>query len=185
MESIIVDQTRRRVGDSSGGGGGASAMRPRNKSVNSLSLSQLLLPNHQYFAPTSHYDLQQQQMSYWSSLPSPFSISDQIKLASPSQPPLLPLPPKATRSREKQTKPVSQRKGSGGRQCGREPKDQVQLQKKELQEATETLTEEEEEESSIYSLSPPPSNLPLPSFVLTRQAYKGVALEATAAGVDA
>ncbi|XP_074570976.1 uncharacterized protein LOC141827585 [Curcuma longa] len=169
MENIMVDQTRRRVVDSSGGGG--FAMRSRHMSLNSSSLNQLL-PNHQYFGPIlSHYNLQQQQqqpMGYWASLP-PASLQ--------FQPPLLPLPTKATRSTEKQAKPVNQRKGSSSSQCGSEAKDQARVERKEVHEAAERLTEEEE---CIYSLSPPPSNLPMPSFVLTRQKNKGVAVEAAA-----
>ncbi|XP_074580455.1 uncharacterized protein LOC141836885 [Curcuma longa] len=177
MKSIMVDQSRRRsVVDSSGGGGGGGggggfAMRSRHMSLNSSSLNQLL-PNHQYFGPISHYNLQQQQqqqMSYWASLP-PASLQ--------FQPPLLPLPTKATRSTEKQPKPGNQRKGSSSSQCGREPKGQARVERKEVHEAAEGLTEKEEEEECIYSLSPPPSNLPLPSFVLTRQKNKGVAVEA-------
>lgn len=159
----MVDQTRRRVADSLGGGG--FAMRSRHMSLNSSSSNQLLPNYHQYFGPISHYNLQ--RMSYWASLP-PASL--------PFQPPLLPLPTKATRSTEKQANSVNQRKGSSSSPCGHEPKDQVLVKKKEVHEAAEGLTEEKR----IYSLSPPPSNLPLPSFVLTRQKNKGVAMEAAA-----
>ncbi|XP_042470511.1 uncharacterized protein LOC122052848 [Zingiber officinale] len=158
MERADDHQARRRVvvdssgGGGGGGGGGGFAMRSRHMSLNSSSLNQLL-PNHQYFGPISHYNLQQQQqMSYWASLPP----------ASLQFPPLLPLPTKATRSTEKQAKPVNQRKGSGSSQGRVERK------------------VKEEEEECIYSLSPPPSDLPLPSFVLTMQKNKGVAVEAAA-----
>ncbi|KAG6519461.1 hypothetical protein ZIOFF_022955 [Zingiber officinale] len=101
--------------------------------------------------PTLFDLILQQQMSYWASLPP----------ASLQFPPLLPLPTKATRSTEKQAKPVNQRKGSGSSQARVERK-------------------VKEEEECIYSLSPPPSDLPLPSFVLTMQKNKGVAVEAAA-----
>ncbi|THU69381.1 hypothetical protein C4D60_Mb08t13810 [Musa balbisiana] len=111
------------------------------------------------------------------------------------QPPLLPLPltksttlppsPKVTRtntgtgmarSRDHRTKPkpwASSKKEtqSSTKAAGqpREPKDEPQ---KPMREGVAIVSNDgegkEEEEEEIYSLSPPPANLPLPSFLLTR-----------------
>lgn len=148
-EGLLIDQTKvssRRVST----GGGAEIVRPRYMSFDPSSVNQLL-PNHQ---PQQ----QQRQTNFYGSLPPTFSFSHQFTTTtSPPnystapllQPPLLPLPPRP-RWREKPAvgASVNRRKGNS--------------------------KEEVLPESSVYSLSPPPSTLPLPSFLLTKQKDKEI-----------
>lgn len=148
MEGLLTDQTQlssRRVST----GGGAEIVRPRYMSLDPSSVNQHL-PNHQPQQP--------RQTNFYGSLPPTFSFSHQFTTTkSPPnystapllQPPLLPLPPRP-RGREKPAVAASSNRRKGNSK------------------------EEVLPESSVYSLSPPPSTLPLPSFLLTKQKDKGV-----------
>ncbi|RZS24235.1 hypothetical protein BHM03_00057288 [Ensete ventricosum] len=190
MDSFLVDRSHlstRKVGlavNDDADTGGGFVMRSRHSSLNpysSLPFFSQLSPNHDGFR------------SQLCSFPPPSFCTDRALIPPPPrplplrQPPLLPLPPPSpglkltktnsdtgmfrSRDRRMKLKPSVNITGkepppkAAAGKC-REPKGE---RKRTTVEKVTAVNNEEGEEvaESIYSLSPPPSNLPLPSFLLS------------------